>query len=38
MKKSYAIGKLTEDELVINQIYDWGGQRTYYFKREGFSF
>ncbi|MBW3545526.1 MAG: hypothetical protein KY428_08025 [Bacteroidetes bacterium] len=34
----YAIGKITEDELIINQLYDWGGQRTYYFKREGFNF
>jgi hypothetical protein len=37
-QSSYRIAKLTEDEFIICQIYDWGGQRTYYFKRKGYVF
>lgn len=35
---TYKIGKLTEDELIFCQIYSWGGQRPYYFKRKGYNF
>lgn len=35
---SFRIARLNENELIFCQIYDWGGQRPYYFKRKGYSF
>ncbi len=36
--EEFRIARLTENELIFCQIYDWGGQRPYYYKREGYVF
>ena len=35
---TYFIARLNDNELILCQVYSWGGQRPYYFKRKGYTF